>query len=670
MKNRKKSGQQVTSSDQSRLDGIYAGRVMSVFDTEHNGRLWVEIPELNQNLRNPRNNFSETTDTTNWLLCSYMTPFGGSTNLLNKEGVGAEFKNSPTSYGFWAIPPDPGTRVLVMFINGSINHPVWIGCMYENYQNHSVPGIATNSNAINSTETVPLPVTEYSKRFDGGITRRPIHEFFYKTLKRLGLLNDGIRGPSKSSARREAPSAVFGLSTPGPRTVPESKDDFSRTGGHQFIMDDGDVDGNDQLIRIRTSNGAQILLHDKEGLVYISNSKGTGWVEIGPSGNIDIFGSGSFSVRAEKDINLRADKNINIDAGEGMNIKVGTDFKQEVGASHNLTVGKDYFRTVGKTTNILSADLYIVQGKKVHFNGPSPAEAAKPDKQSKTQITKTEAETDQPGTGKKSVTTVVSRFPTLEPYPEHHVGAANGSSTSSNPVDSPETRGNVKVTIKDPITNKTIPIGSYEGGSTVPSTVIGTPTAAHTPGIYEGVGYEGATPIYEKVGDVPEVRLATRWKLDEEGLAFIANFEEFRARAYHDVGGLLTIGHRHLLTKSELASGKIKIGEDEVEWKKDLAPIQALKLLLQDAADSERRVKQLVKPEITQSQYNALTSWVYNVGGAAANGSTLLAELNKNNFNAVPTELQRWVKIGGKPIEGLSSRRKAEAQLFSKRYIT
>ena len=84
---------------------------------------------------------------------------------------------------------------------------------------------------------------------------------------------------------------------------------------------------------------------------------------------------------------------------------------------------------------------------------------------------------------------------------------------------------------------------------------------------------------------MPEVRLATRWKLDEEGLAFIANFEEFRARAYHDVGGLLTIGHRHLLTKSELASGKIKIGEDEVEWKKDLTPIQALKLLLQDAAD-------------------------------------------------------------------------------------
>ena len=65
-------------------------------------------------------------------------------------------------------------------------------------------------------------------------------------------------------------------------------------------------------------------------------------------------------------------------------------------------------------------------------------------------------------------------------------------------------------------------------------------------------------------------------------------------------------------------------------------------------------------------QFDALVSFVFNVGAGAFGGSTLLRRLNQGEYKAVPAELMRWVNSGGRPLPGLVRRRQAEGVLFSR----
>ena len=121
------------------------------------------------------------------------------------------------------------------------------------------------------------------------------------------------------------PSRVFVISTPGPVDTgsPLKEAGFqsgagsimlpvSRLGGHQFVMDDGDVDGKNELFRIRTRTGHQILLHNSSDLIYIGNSKGSAWIELTSNGKIDVYAQDSISMHTEADFNFLADRDVNI----------------------------------------------------------------------------------------------------------------------------------------------------------------------------------------------------------------------------------------------------------------------------------------------------------------------------------------------------------------------
>lgn len=69
---------------------------------------------------------------------------------------------------------------------------------------------------------------------------------------------------------------------------------------------------------------------------------------------------------------------------------------------------------------------------------------------------------------------------------------------------------------------------------------------------------------------------------------------------------------------------------------------------------------------LTQQQFDALVSFAFNVGNGAFCDSTLLKRLNAGQYDAVPAQLNRWVKAGGKTLEGLVTRRAAEGALFSR----
>ena len=176
-----------------------------------------------------------------------------------------------------------------------------------------------------------LPVIEKNKKQyrDGesiGSLQRwrlPVNEDLAEQLKSQGLIQDTVRGTTTSSARRESPSAVFGINTPG-RIKKNSKKfnigvdnipiSVDRHSGHSFVMDDGDAGSENQLIRLKTASGHQLLMHDTEGVVYIANGSGKAFIEMEKDGTISIFSDAGINLRSGGDFNIHSDTNMQFHA--------------------------------------------------------------------------------------------------------------------------------------------------------------------------------------------------------------------------------------------------------------------------------------------------------------------------------------------------------------------
>lgn len=324
---------------------MYVGYVKDNRDVQNMGRLKVHIPDLG----------GDPHDDKSWFICSYATPFGGQTPVKFIDSDLQDYNQTQTSYGFWAVPPDVNTQVLVTFSNGDSTRAFWFACIYDNYMNQMVPGMAASDSARHygpetTSDDCPLPTAEYnkySKANRGGKTKvvpndekKPIQKHVAEGLKKQGLILDDIRGTTTTSARRESPSKVFGWSTPGPLD-PDGRKGYpydvsrggktdelqpiNRKGGHQFYMDDSEEH---EHIRIRTRSGAQVLISETHGMIYICNRDGTAWLELSENGNVDVYGAESMSIRSELDINIRADRDLNLEAGQNINIKAAKSYRE------------------------------------------------------------------------------------------------------------------------------------------------------------------------------------------------------------------------------------------------------------------------------------------------------------------------------------------------------
>lgn len=139
--------------------------------------------------------------------------------------------------------------------------------------------------------------------------------------------------------------------------------------------------------------------------------------------------------------------------------------------------------------------------------------------------------------------------------------------------------------------------------------------------------------------------------LSAAGLLAIAGYEGFSDTAYEPLpGDRLTIGFGH--TDGVQAGGRISLE-------------QGLYLLRRDAQIYEHAVNNLVTVPLTQNQFDALVSLVYNIGITAFSGSSLLQCLNAGNLQCVRQQWMRWIYFKGKPIEGLKERRKRELAVFN-----
>jgi hypothetical protein len=418
---------QFRETDYTRIDpGPYIAIVKDNFDPAKMGSLKVLIPSLHGSDEGPSSALIQV---------GYLSPFYGvkSANAVRDKSNIADYQASQHSYGMWMTPPDIDTRVMVIFVEGKISQGYWIGCVQEPYMNHMMPGIAASRRTqveqsdvesasktdIYGTDLVPASEVnragiEFSKITGTGVDNfdKPVHPFA-ETLRKQGLIQDTVRGTTSSSARRESPSAVFGISTPG-RVDLGSTDRYksaklgptdalqdvvtTRAPGHTFVMDDGDAQGDNTLIRLRTGSGHQLLMHDTAGVMYLANAAGSVWMEFSNAGTVDIYAKQGINIRSggdmnfhsEGDINMYANRNIRIKANEHLGedpndqtpkgiISIdGSIINQLAGRAMNVTVDKGYYslRTGmsiytqaagGNQIHQASGQVHLV-GSQVHFN--------------------------------------------------------------------------------------------------------------------------------------------------------------------------------------------------------------------------------------------------------------------------------------------------------------
>ena len=151
----------------------------------------------------------------------------------------------------------------------------------------------------------------------------------------------------------------------------------------------------------------------------------------------------------------------------------------------------------------------------------------------------------------------------------------------------------------------------------------------------------------------------------QRGKDLFKEWEGLVTHEYLDSGGAPTIGIGHLLTRSERTSGKITIGGQALDYRNGLTEQQCWDLLDLDLSGSEAVVNEAVKVSLNQNQFDALVSFVFNVGDGAFRGSTLLRLLNQGQLDQVPAQLQRWVRDNGQVVQGLVNRRNKEIALWN-----
>jgi len=341
--------------------GPYIGEVKNNLDPTRMGRLQVYIESFGG---------YDSEDDQGWRWVSYCTPFYGATPKGGSAGTGTFLDGNQQSYGMWFTPPDIGTQVLCIFVNDDPSNGYYIGCLPTNGITRMIPAIgsvvnteAQTQNAIQGeylSSSARLPVTEINNSPENPQTsesptyfneKKPVHSYVAGILFQQGLNNDNVRGAIASSAQRESPSNCYGISTPGRAIYQGGLGDtadaktldkqtlqgikvIGRRGGHSFVMDDGALDGSDNLIRIRTSKGHQITMSDDGNCFYICHANGQSWVELGQEGTLDVYSTNSINMRTEGTINLHADTDVNIFAGGNMNFKSvkGTSIQSDGGA--------------------------------------------------------------------------------------------------------------------------------------------------------------------------------------------------------------------------------------------------------------------------------------------------------------------------------------------------
>jgi lysozyme len=139
--------------------------------------------------------------------------------------------------------------------------------------------------------------------------------------------------------------------------------------------------------------------------------------------------------------------------------------------------------------------------------------------------------------------------------------------------------------------------------------------------------------------------------ISDHGLTLIKRFESYCPDWYYCPAGKKTVGYGHVILKSD-------------RFALPMSMEFATSLLKKDVVQFEDAIKKAVTRPLSQQQFDALVSLVFNIGAANFNGSTLLKRLNIGYDNSAAAEFLKWVYANKIKLPGLVKRRTAERWLF------
>lgn len=148
----------------------------------------------------------------------------------------------------------------------------------------------------------------------------------------------------------------------------------------------------------------------------------------------------------------------------------------------------------------------------------------------------------------------------------------------------------------------------------------------------------------------------TKMKASPNCIKVIKEFEGFRARPYLCTAGVPTIGYG----STRYADGKYVTLQDAPISTTDAEALLYATL----ATEYESAVNRYVQVPLNQNQYDALVSFVYNVGAKNFLNSTMLRRINVGDFVGAANQFSEWIYAGKKKVNGLMIRRKQERVLF------
>lgn len=140
-------------------------------------------------------------------------------------------------------------------------------------------------------------------------------------------------------------------------------------------------------------------------------------------------------------------------------------------------------------------------------------------------------------------------------------------------------------------------------------------------------------------------------KTSSKGIDFIKSFESFSSKTYICSGGVPTIGYGHA----------IKLGENF----DNISEFQAEEVFAKDLCYAEQSIFRNINIHLQQNQFDALVSFVFNLGGGSLQRSSLRQKINYgSDGDEIYNEFTKWVYAGGRRLLGLMRRREAEAAMY------
>lgn len=337
------------------LGYIFEGQVVATDDPLEAGRVKVWCQSLD--------GASPEVDRLPW--AEYVSPFSGFTTDF-PAGPDAVETAGEAGYGFWAIPKI-GASVVVFCLEGNATRRCYFGSLLQRNTPLTLPaGVnksGPNSLARNGAFTPMEPASTFLKaQFDNNLdsSEAQTRGAFERTAGNMSRI-------TKDPAAGYAQSPIEGETYLDPQTYC-----FVTPGRNALIFQD---DPTTARLRLKTANGAQIILDDANERIYVSTAGGKAWIELDQDGHVHVFASESMSVRSGKDLNLVADGNVNVEAGQAVNVKArGGDIRLSTSKSLQLSATADIYATACNALHFMGEnDAFVSAGNSLHLKGGKAA---------------------------------------------------------------------------------------------------------------------------------------------------------------------------------------------------------------------------------------------------------------------------------------------------------